>query len=363
MLYKKKCEECKIMKYKYLLLMMIIVMFTGCGEGNTETTIENDEKIVTQQSTSDEMKEKLDKYQSISKEYNEAVDKYNESVQSVEELIDDLSEYNVIVEYAVEKKQKLKTNITEEELKKIDFDGISEEIKKISADEVKLNKVFFTVCKRGYKDSIDKYNTLAEAYNGLIKEISVDYINDIPTNVLSLSYDSYVINEMYFRKEDYLRNVKTLYEKTNKLASDYMIVDQLNAPNAQWITTRLKNVSSIIDQSSVGINNDPNQLLGKENGGYKCCVYFTLKQVDASTVKGDTPIEKGTDGGGCIESYPTLEAARNRCDYLSQFDDTLLYSGSYAAVGTMVVRTSYKLDDQQQVAVTDEIVRAFTCLE
>ena len=50
------------MKYKYLLLMMIIVMFTGCGEGNTETTIESDEKIVIQQSTSDEMKEKLVKY-------------------------------------------------------------------------------------------------------------------------------------------------------------------------------------------------------------------------------------------------------------------------------------------------------------
>ena len=80
-------------------------------------------------------------------------------------------------------------------------------------------------------------------------------------------------------------------------------------------------------------------------------------------MKGDSIIAKGTDAGGAIEVYKTLEDALNRCDYLSQFDGTLLYSGSYTIVGTIVIRTSYKLTDEQQVELTNNIMQAFTVLK
>ena len=41
-------------------------------------------------------------------------------------------------------------------------------------------------------------------------------------------------------------------------------------------------------------------------------------------------------------------------------DGTLLYSGSYAIIGTMVIRTSYKLSDNQQVKLTNDITKALT---
>ena len=71
-------------------------------------------------------------------------------------------------------------------------------------------------------------------------------------------------------------------------------------------------------------------------------------------------MEKGTDAGGAIEVYATAEEAQARCEYLSGFDGTILYSGSYAIVGTMVIRTSYKLDNNQQMALTRSITRELT---
>lgn len=52
-----------------------------------------------------------------------------------------------------------------------------------------------------------------------------------------------------------------------------------------------------------------------------------------------------------------------RCEYLKQFDDTMLYTGFYSIVGTMVVRTSYVLTDEQQYTLNDYIVQQFTNLE
>ena len=63
-----------------------------------------------------------------------------------------------------------------------------------------------------------------------------------------------------------------------------------------------------------------------------------------------------------MEIYNTLEEARARCEYLSGFDGTILYSGSYAILGTMVIRTSYKLTNEQQLAFTRMITEKLTAL-
>ena len=51
-----------------------------------------------------------------------------------------------------------------------------------------------------------------------------------------------------------------------------------------------------------------------------------------------------------------------RCEYLSDYDNTILYSGSYALLGTMVIRVSHLLDNKGQYDITSEIVEALTSL-
>ncbi len=71
-------------------------------------------------------------------------------------------------------------------------------------------------------------------------------------------------------------------------------------------------------------------------------------------------VDKGTDAGWHYYCISTLKEAFNRCEYLSQFDNTLLNSGSYVLVETMVVRTSYKLANDKQIEITSDIITAFT---
>ena len=87
-----------------------------------------------------------------------------------------------------------------------------------------------------------------------------------------------------------------------------------------------------------------------------------IKRIDSDSVEGDTIVDKGTDVGGAIEVYKSVKDAEARCEYLSGFDNTLLYSGSYAIIGTMVIRTSYRLDGESQLELTTEITKAFTKL-
>ena len=58
-----------------------------------------------------------------------------------------------------------------------------------------------------------------------------------------------------------------------------------------------------------------------------------------------------------------MQDAEARCEYLSGFDNTILYTGSYAIVGTMVIRISYAYTDEAQYEMTDRIAKAFTQLE
>ena len=151
----------------------------------------------------------------------------------------------------------------------------------------------------------------------------------------------------------------TINEIIKSLEEAKRVVEQIINPSADWITSRLTEIKSITGTEAVSIGNDPNQMLGKE-GGYTSCVYFTITDIDSSTVEGNTIVEKGTDAGGAIEVYATVEDAEARCEYFSGFDNTLLYSGSYAIIGTMVVRTSYRLDGKQQLELTNEITKVLT---
>lgn len=58
-----------------------------------------------------------------------------------------------------------------------------------------------------------------------------------------------------------------------------------------------------------------------------------------------------------------MQSGRIRCEYLKGFDNTYLYSGSYAIVGTTVVRTSYRLESEQQLEITSWIFEQLSRIE
>ncbi len=120
---------------------------------------------------------------------------------------------------------------------------------------------------------------------------------------------------------------------------------------------QIKKCSDISNIKAITKSNDPNQLLGKD-GGYTSATYFTVPQLTKD--KNADPVQLGTDGGGCIEVYKNIDDAKTRCDYLKSFDGSILPTGSYSLIGTMIVRTSYQLDDASQYNLTDEIFSSLT---
>ncbi len=191
------------------------------------------------------------------------------------------------------------------------------------------------------------YNTVAEAYNASVKEISIANISNLPETVdyKPTDYDVKLVKRA---------DVKELTTELAQLMNDYKVIVRLEEPTEEWVIERISTIEEISDIGTVTPENNPDGLLGKV-GGYYSCIYFSLKGIDQNSIPGVGVVGKGTDAGGAIELYSTLKAAMNRCQYLGQFDNTLLYSGSYTVLGKMVIRTSYKLSNEEQIRVTGMI--------
>ena len=233
------------------------------------------------------------------------------------------------------------------------------------------------VCLRGvliikpatasYNEEVINFNEKANRYNELVNKVSVDNIDGLPTHIENLSVvdNGLVANiKVLFSsnsEQKIFADSETVHETADYIDGLIPVIEQITTPSADWVADRLGKIDSITGTEKVTKGHDPDELLGKE-GSYTDCVYFTVKMIDPSEVEGKTIVDKGTDAGGAVEVYSSLEDAKNRCEYLSGFDGTVLYSGSYALVGTMVVRTSYKLSNEDQLSLTNAITEAFTTI-
>lgn len=218
-----------------------------------------------------------------------------------------------------------------------------------------------------YNEAVDAYNEMSGQYDVFLESVSVDNIDGISASAGQLERESEeifdVVRTIFSGNTTNKINhdTATIYKLIKSMENDLKVVAQISNPSSNWVIERLENVSKIKEIEAVSENNDPGQMLGKD-GGYTSCVYFTISDIDSDSVEGDSVLEKGTDGGGAIEVFSSSEDAEARCEYLSGFDNTLMYSGSYAVVGTMVIRISYRLDGESQFNLTDDITRAFTTL-
>ena len=142
-----------------------------------------------------------------------------------------------------------------------------------------------------------------------------------------------------------------------KSIKQYELVDN---PTATYVIQCLRKVEHIAYISAVTEDNDPNGQLNKP-GGYTATVYYSDDRISLdSSIYGISVIEQGTNGGGAIEVYSTVEDAEKRRDYLAVFDGGAFASGSHTVIGTVLVRTSNELKASEQRDMEAKIIAALT---
>lgn len=219
-----------------------------------------------------------------------------------------------------------------------------------------------------YNKAVEQFNLQVDKYNEAVSLICIDNIANMPNKLemLSLESESYENNAAIIKggnnKEKITADTESIYDMTTQVEAMVKIAQQINEPDGDWVSERLSGVEGVEGCQQITETLNPDGLLGKE-GGYSACVYFSHSSINQDGVPGNSIVDKGTDAGGAVEIYSTLADAEVRVEYLAGFDQTILYSGSYAIVGTMVIRTSYKLSDEQQLMLTDAITRAITAVE
>ena len=216
-----------------------------------------------------------------------------------------------------------------------------------------------------YNVAANEFNSIVDAYNKAAAVTSVDNIDGVPAKVEKINIENDSIFEglvVFFGKNSITKinqDTETIYDLVEQLNVSLRIINQITAPSGDWVESRLKSVKGITGTQAVTEENNPDGLLGKK-GGYKNCIYFTFEKIAPDSVPGETIVDKGTDAGGSVEIYTTLAEAEARCEYLEGFNGTIFYSGSYAIVGTNVIRTSYSLSNEEQFELTDLITQALT---
>lgn len=154
-----------------------------------------------------------------------------------------------------------------------------------------------------------------------------------------------------------LSDSKAALEKSIK---QYELVDN---PTEAYVIECLQKVEHIADISAVTEDNDPNGHLNKP-GGYTATVYYSDDRISLNTsIYGTSVIEQGTDGGGAIEVYSTVEDAEKRRDYLATYDGGIFASGTHTVIGTVLVRTSDELKASEQQDMEARIIAALTYVE
>ena len=135
----------------------------------------------------------------------------------------------------------------------------------------------------------------------------------------------------------------------------------VNAPAEDYVVDCLSRVPGVIAVAAATEDTDDNNLLGKA-GSYYARIVFSHELVGKSTAQGASLVSKGTDCGGSIEVFNTVEDAEKRNTYLGAFDGTFIDSGSHTVIGTVLIRTSSRLKASQQQELEAAIIEILTAL-
>lgn len=161
---------------------------------------------------------------------------------------------------------------------------------------------------------------------------------------------------------DYTSILEDLGNKHNAVVISIKRYQLVNHPTEAYIIQCLKNIPEIVNVSAVTEDNDPNGNLNKP-GGYTSTVYFADSRISLDkSLHGKTLIAQGTEAGGSIEVYISVEDAIKRRDYLASYDGSILANGSHTVIGTVLIRTSDELTASQQKDLEAKIIASLTYL-
>lgn len=191
-----------------------------------------------------------------------------------------------------------------------------------------------------------------------IAESSITTLPDSPVTVAEYATASIALADI-----SYASATKELIEANDTLRTSIEQYKLVFAPTEEYVIDRLSRVPEVAFCDAATEENDPNGNLNKP-GGYTSQVYFSSTYVSSGFLMMPNMdiIGAGTDCGGSIEVYTTVEDAIAREAYLAVFDGTAFSSGSHKVVGTMVVRTSSQLSASDQIEFEAILIDALTTL-
>ncbi|GAA0253025.1 hypothetical protein GCM10008922_11490 [Faecalicatena contorta] len=154
---------------------------------------------------------------------------------------------------------------------------------------------------------------------------------------------------------DYTPAITNIMDAKTTLENSIQQMRQITNPSGDFVIQRIQGIDGITGVQAATEDHDPNDNLNKQ-GGYTAAIYFSLSLINQDEIIGTDIVDKGTQGGGCIEVYANVEDAEKRNTYLSAFDGAgMLNPGSHTVLGTIVIRTSDKLTATQQNEFTQKI--------
>ena len=249
----------------------------------------------------------------------------------------------------------------ESEEMKVAKDNYNNEVERISDQEEKLN----TIIEEGEallaEDNLTPLDeqTITDLENSISSgKAAIIEIPEMPSNEEEIN--ELVENDL--SKFSYDEQINDVQTKIDNLKTSIKQFEQLTNPSEEFVISRIQPIEGITGVAAVTEDNDPNGNLNKA-GGYTAQVYFSYSLVDQSQTFGNTLIDKGTQAGGSVEVYKTVEEAEKRNDYLAVYDGSILSSGSHKVVGTVLVRTSNLLTASQQTELESKIIEALFRLD
>lgn len=301
-------------------LFMGILLLTGCGSKIRE-----------------EATAAVDAYNISAQNYNDSIAPYNEAVIAVKSANSDLSNALDAAQEVINKGEDPYDPETLTALK--DAMSSAQQAKVSELEEIPTAETL-SVTEDMKSDDLKALTEKANTESETLKAFAVPDIPEIP---------------------DYSNAISTLETAQKAYQDSIQSLKQVTASSDDFVLERLQRVDTITMMAAVTEDHDPNGNLGKQ-GGYIGCIYFRDSQVDQSQlyVSGnpDDVIDVGTQGGGSIEIYATVEAAEARNTYLGAFDGTSFSAGSHYVIGTIVIRTSDELSGSKQLELTDKITQA-----
>lgn len=169
------------------------------------------------------------------------------------------------------------------------------------------------------------------------------------------TFDITEVTEKLLEPIDYSSFIANISEKKTALENSIKQMKQVTNPSEEFVVLRLQGIDGVFACQSATEDHDPNGMLNKQ-GGYTAAVYFSSPWINQDEVYGNDIVEKGTECGGCVEVFASIEDAENRNAYLASFDGAgMLNPGSHTVLGSLVIRTSTILTATQQNDLTQAI--------